>query len=94
MSFSAIRDFGGIQSDSDYGYVAHQEGCHMDNNRFVAHIDFHHDIADNEPEMVELLEDFGPYTAGMDANNLQNYQGGIHRPGNDICNSVSFFSCL
>ncbi|XP_056021479.1 uncharacterized protein LOC125650625 isoform X1 [Ostrea edulis] len=86
QAYKEIIRLGGLESETDYRYRAHDEKCAFDKSEVRVKINGSVSISSNETEMAAWLTKNGPISIGINAFAMQFYMGGISHPWKIFCN--------
>lgn len=89
-AFKYIQSAGGVMRETEYRYTQIKDSCKFKKGKVVARLSGYKvfDTADEE-EIKELLFTYGPLSAAVNADNMQNYTGGIMNDSEAICPSAN-----
>lgn len=85
-AFKEIIRLGGLESEAEYKYVPRDGQCKFDKSKVVAYINGSEAISTKETDMATWCAANGPISIGINANNMQFYNGGIAHPKKRQCN--------
>jgi len=85
-AFQYVISAGGLESESDYEYVAEDDSCKFDKSKVAVQLSGFKDISKNEDEIASVLVENGPLSVAVNANPFQFYSGGILKPTKQSCN--------
>uniref|UniRef100_V5GHR7 Cathepsin L-like proteinase n=1 Tax=Anoplophora glabripennis TaxID=217634 RepID=V5GHR7_ANOGL len=74
--FDYIRD-NGIETESDYPYNAVQGSCLFDRSKSVLNVQGFVNLDQDEDILLDAVANVGPISAAINADNFQNFAGGI-----------------
>ncbi|XP_062587265.1 uncharacterized protein LOC134248884 [Saccostrea cucullata] len=86
QAYKEIIRLGGLESETDYKYRAHDEKCTFNKSMVRVKINGSVSISSNETEMAAWLVKNGPISIGINAFAMQFYMGGISHPWKFFCN--------
>lgn len=84
-AYSEIIRMGGLEKESAYPYTAQDGNCQFDKSKVVVTISGQVAISENEEKMATWCAANGPISIGINANNMQYYNGGVARPNRYSC---------
>ncbi|VDP65208.1 unnamed protein product [Echinostoma caproni] len=76
---------GGVQEETDYPYVAHQQKCMLNKDKFVAYVNTSLRVSQDEVQIAAYMAEHGPLSMALNANMLQFYTSGISHPFSFLC---------
>jgi len=79
VAYGYVKSAGGISQDSDYPYTSYQGvtgTCHADSSDFVISVSGYETIS-GESNMASYVQNTGPLSVCLDANNWNSYTGGV-----------------
>lgn len=79
----------GLETESDYPYVARNGKCHVEQAKEAIFISSWVKIASDEDQMAAALMKYGSLSIGINAGPMQWYMGGIANPFSFLCNPKS-----
>jgi C1A family cysteine protease len=81
-----IINAGGLQSTSDYPYMAFKGQCKFDSSKVKIQVEEYYKIKENEENLKEAIALCGPISIGINASDWQLYNGGIFN--NQYCSKI------
>ncbi|XP_042217297.1 putative cysteine proteinase CG12163 isoform X4 [Homarus americanus] len=85
-AYEAIKDLGGLETESDYPYDAKDEQCHFNKTMVKVTVNGSVELPQDEVALAKWLIKNGPISIGINANPLQFYIGGVSHPLKFLCN--------
>ncbi|CAH0700310.1 unnamed protein product [Spodoptera exigua] len=84
-AFSTIMEMGGLESESDYPYIAKSQSCQFDAGKVAVKLSgcTNYKLKSQE-RLKELVATVGPIAIAVKASNFQGYHGGVMK--DDLCN--------
>ncbi|KAM4017858.1 cathepsin F isoform 1-T1 [Anomaloglossus baeobatrachus] len=85
-AYEAIEKLGGLESEQDYSYQGHKEGCSFSTTKVSAYINNSVEIPKDETQIAAWLAQNGPISIALNAFAMQFYRKGISHPFRILCN--------
>ncbi|XP_068181547.1 cathepsin F [Antennarius striatus] len=85
-AYEAIEKLGGLESESDYSYSGHKQGCSFSTGKVAAYINSSVALPKDETEIAAWLAENGPVSVGLNAFAMQFYKKGVSHPWKVFCN--------
>ncbi|VDP79665.1 unnamed protein product [Echinostoma caproni] len=73
VTYEALAQMGGVERETDYPYMAHQQRCMLNKNKFVAYVNSSSKVSQNENQLAAYMAEHGPLSMALNANMLQGY---------------------
>ncbi|CAG5134258.1 unnamed protein product [Candidula unifasciata] len=84
-AYEAIKDLGGIETETDYKYTGEDGKCQFNKSEVVAKVTGAVNISKNEEDMAAWLYKNGPISIGINSFPMQFYKWGIAHPWKFFC---------
>jgi len=81
-----IKSHLGLETESEYPYVAKDEKCKAKASDERAFISGYQKISTDEDQIAAALMQYGPLAIGINAGPMQMYRGGVAKPWKILCN--------
>ena len=89
-AFRYIKGAGGLMSEADYRYTQIKDTCKFKKNKALVKVTGWKSAGSkNEETIRKMLVSTGPLSVAVNADNMQNYQGGIIDDSEAICPSAN-----
>ncbi|XP_068596138.1 cathepsin F [Brachionichthys hirsutus] len=85
-AYEAIEKLGGLESESDYSYSGHKQGCIFSTGKVAAYINSSVELPKDEKEIAAWLAEHGPVSVALNAFAMQFYKKGVSHPWKILCN--------
>lgn len=86
QAFRYIKNAGGLMSEADYRYTQVKDTCRFKKNRALVRVTGWKTVGSkNEETIKKMLVSTGPLAVAVNADNMQNYQGGIIDESDSVC---------
>lgn len=86
QAFKYIRNAGGVMSESDYRYTQNKDQCRFKKSKAVVKVSSWKIAGSkNEETIKKMLVNTGPLATAINADNMQNYSGGIIDESDSVC---------
>jgi cathepsin F len=87
-AFRYIKSAGGLMSEADYRYTQQKDTCRFKKNKALVKVTgWKNAGSKNEETIKKMLVSTGPLAVAVNADNMQNYQGGIIDDSESVCPS-------
>lgn len=87
-AYKYIKNAGGLMSEADYRYTQNKDTCKFKKSRAIVRVTGWKSAGStNEETIKKMLINTGPLAVAVNADNMQNYQGGIIDESDSICPS-------
>jgi cathepsin F len=88
QAFKYIKNAGGLMSEADYRYTQNKDTCRFKKNKAVIKVTgWSIAGSKNEETIKKMLVNTGPLAVAVNADNMQNYSGGIISDSQSDCPS-------
>ncbi|XP_077312812.1 cathepsin F [Lithobates pipiens] len=84
-AYEAIEKLGGVETEQDYSYQGHKQGCSFSTSKVSAYINSSVEIPKDETEIAAWLAQNGPISIALNAFAMQFYRKGISHPFKIFC---------
>ncbi|XP_041653105.1 cathepsin F isoform X2 [Cheilinus undulatus] len=85
-AYEAIKELGGLETESDYSYTGHKQKCDFSNRKVAAYINSSVELSKDEGEIAAWLAENGPISVALNAFAMQFYRKGVSHPLKIFCN--------
>ncbi|KAI5623683.1 cathepsin F isoform X1 [Silurus asotus] len=85
-AYEAIENLGGLETETDYSYTGHKQGCEFTAGKVVAYINSSVELPKDEKDIAAWLAENGPVSAALNAFAMQFYKKGVSHPLKIFCN--------
>ncbi|KAG7464446.1 hypothetical protein MATL_G00165770 [Megalops atlanticus] len=85
-AYEAIRNLGGLETETDYSYTGHKQNCDFSTRKVAAYINSSVELSKDENEIAAWLAENGPVSVALNAFAMQFYRRGVSHPLKIFCN--------